>query len=351
MKNVVILGSTGSIGTQTLNVIGRNTDKFRVLAVVAGSNAEKLSEQANLFHPEYVGLFDINAVKNLNLNYAPEIYAGEDVSARFAALEKADIVVVAITGMNAFDGVISAILHQKAVALASKEVLVSGGEFVMNLARQNNVDVLPVDSEHSAVWQCLEGKKSSDVDKIILTASGGPFYNVHSVEELKNVTPEQAVRHPNWNMGKKISVDSATMMNKGLELIEASHLFGTPNVDYIVHPQSIIHSWCVLSTEALWHRYPRRQWNFPFSLRFHTPNVLKPKVSSLILTNNLRSCLPKKTFLFFLSLRNNALKPGSARRAFSMRQTKRRYSCFSTGKSALRIFKISCPKFCNANRL
>ena len=242
MKNVVILGSTGSIGTQTLNVIGRNTDKFRVLAVVAGSNAEKLSEQANLFHPEYVGLFDINAVKNLNLNYAPEIYAGEDVSARFAALEKADIVVVAITGMNAFDGVISAILHQKAVALASKEVLVSGGEFVMNLARQNNVDVLPVDSEHSAVWQCLEGKKSSDVDKIILTASGGPFYNVHSVEELKNVTPEQAVRHPNWNMGKKISVDSATMMNKGLELIEASHLFGTPNVDYIVHPQSIIHS-------------------------------------------------------------------------------------------------------------
>ena len=175
MKNVVILGSTGSIGTQTLNVIGRNTDKFRVLAVVAGSNAEKLSEQANLFHPEYVGLFDINAVKNLNLNYAPEIYAGEDVSARFAALEKADIVVVAITGMNAFDGVISAILHQKAVALASKEVLVSGGEFVMNLARQNNVDVLPVDSEHSAVWQCLEGKKSSDVDKIILTASGGPF--------------------------------------------------------------------------------------------------------------------------------------------------------------------------------
>ena len=310
MKNVVILGSTGSIGTQTLNVIGRNTDKFRVLAVVAGSNAEKLSEQANLFHPEYVGLFDINAVKNQNLNYAPEIYAGEDVSARFAALEKADIVVVAITGMNAFDGVISAILHQKAVALASKEVLVSGGEFVMNLARQNNVDVLPVDSEHSAVWQCLEGKKSSDVDKIILTASGGPFYNVHSVEELKNVTPEQAVRHPNWNMGKKISVDSATMMNKGLELIEASHLFGTPNVDYIVHPQSIIHSMVRFIDGSTLAQISAPTMELPIQLALSYPERIKTKGFEFNFDKQLTFLPPKEDIFVLPKLAKQCLKTG-----------------------------------------
>ncbi|MGN1094355.1 MAG: 1-deoxy-D-xylulose-5-phosphate reductoisomerase, partial [Candidatus Neoclostridium sp.] len=214
MKNVVVLGSTGSIGTQTLSVIAKNPEKFRVLALLAYSSADKLSEQANEFRPEYVGLSDENAVKNLKLNYNAEVHGGSDTAALFASLDKADVVVSAITGMNAFDGVVSAIKHKKTVALASKEVLVSGGEYITALSKSSGSSILPVDSEHSAVWQCLDGKNPDSVDKIILTASGGPFYSVNRAEDLKSITPQQAVRHPNWQMGKKISVDSATMMNK-----------------------------------------------------------------------------------------------------------------------------------------
>lgn len=242
MKNVVVLGSTGSIGTQTLNVIRRNPDKFNLIAIAAHENTELLSLQANEFRPQFVGLTDADRIRDLSLNYKCSICGGKQVLTDFAAIESADTIVCAVTGMQAFDGVISAISHGKDVALASKEVLVAGGEYVMNFSRKKNVRILPVDSEHSAVWQCLAGKEKSSIEKIILTASGGPFYHVKSLSQLKGVTPEQAVAHPNWSMGRKISVDSATMMNKGLEIIEARYLFDITNIDYIVHPQSIIHS-------------------------------------------------------------------------------------------------------------
>ena len=299
MKNVVILGSTGSIGTQTLSVIAKNPDKFRVLALLACSSADKLSEQANEFRPEYVGLSDENAVKNLKLNYGAEIHAGSDTAAFFASLDKADVVVSAITGMNAFDGVISAIKHKKTVALASKEVLVSGGEYVTALSKRYGASILPVDSEHSAVWQCLDGKKTESVDKIILTASGGPFYSVNRAEDLKAVTPSQAVRHPNWQMGKKISVDSATMMNKGLEIIEARYLFDTSNIDYIIHPQSIIHSMVRFIDGSTLAQMSMPTMELPIQLALSYPERIKARGYEFNFDKQL-SFLPPKEDIFVL---------------------------------------------------
>lgn len=312
MKNVVVLGSTGSIGSQTLNVIRRNPDKFRVLALLAGRNAQKLSEQANEFHPQYVGLYDKSAVKNLDLDYNAFICAGADVSARFASLKEADIVLSAITGMDAFDGVVAAIKSKKTVALASKEVLVSGGEYVMLLKKEYGADILPVDSEHSAVWQCLDGKKSDEIDKIILTASGGPFYSVGSLDELKNVTPEQAVAHPNWSMGKKISVDSATMMNKGLEIIEARYLFGTTNIEYVIHPQSIIHSMVRFIDGSTLAQLSSPTMELPIQLALSYPERIATKGFEFAFDKQLTFFPPKEDIFVLPALAVECMKSGGS---------------------------------------
>lgn len=312
MKNVVVLGSTGSIGSQTLNVIRRNPDKFRVLALLAGRNAQKLSEQANEFHPQYVGLYDKSAVKNLDLDYDAFICAGADVSARFASLKEADIVLSAITGMDAFDGVVAAIKSKKTVALASKEVLVSGGEYVMSLKKEYGADILPVDSEHSAVWQCLDGKKPDEIDKIILTASGGPFYSVGSLDELKNVTPEQAVAHPNWSMGKKISVDSATMMNKGLEIIEARYLFGTTNIEYVVHPQSIIHSMVRFIDGSTLAQLSSPTMELPIQLALSYPERIATKGFEFAFDKQLTFFPPKEDIFVLPALAVECMKSGGS---------------------------------------
>ena len=312
MKNVVVLGSTGSIGSQTLNVIQRNPDKFRVLALLAGRNAQKLSEQANEFHPQYVGLYDKSAVKNLDLDYDAFICAGADVSARFASLKEADIVLSAITGMDAFDGVVAAIKSKKTVALASKEVLVSGGEYVMLLKKEYGADILPVDSEHSAVWQCLDGKKPDEIDKIILTASGGPFYSVGSLDELKNVTPEQAVAHPNWSMGKKISVDSATMMNKGLEIIEARYLFGTTNIEYVVHPQSIIHSMVRFIDGSTLAQLSSPTMELPIQLALSYPERIATKGFEFAFDKQLTFFPPKEDIFVLPALAVECMKRGGS---------------------------------------
>ena len=312
MKNVVVLGSTGSIGSQTLNVIRRNPDKFRVLALLAGRNAQKLSEQANEFHPQYVGLYDKSAVKNLDLDYDAFICAGVDVSARFASLKEADIVLSAITGMDAFDGVVAAIKSKKTVALASKEVLVSGGEYVMLLKKEYGADILPVDSEHSAVWQCLDGKKPDEIDKIILTASGGPFYSVGSLDELKNVTPEQAVAHPNWSMGKKISVDSATMMNKGLEIIEARYLFGTTNIEYVVHPQSIIHSMVRFIDGSTLAQLSSPTMELPIQLALSYPERIATKGFEFAFDKQLTFFPPKEDIFVLPALAVECMKSGGS---------------------------------------
>ena len=243
MIGVAILGSTGSIGRQTLDVVRQYKDEFRVCALVCGTDAVTLIKQAEEFRPEFVGIADASKKDDLSaIGYKCETYAGEKAQEIAASLPSVDIVVASVVGLNGLKGVIAAINAGKRVALANKETLVACGKYVTELAQKKNVEILPVDSEHSAIFQCLGGGRREDLKRLILTASGGPFRGAKTREELKNVTPEQAIRHPNWSMGKKISVDSATMMNKGLEIIEASWLFGTENIDYIIQPESIIHS-------------------------------------------------------------------------------------------------------------
>ena len=243
MTGIAVLGCTGSVGRQTLDVIRQFKDKFRVTALVCGSDAETLLYQAEEFKPDFVGIADPDKADILkSLSYKCDVFAGADAQRIAAALPGTDLVVAAVVGLSGLTGVISAINAGKKIALANKETLVACGSYVTRLAKEKGVEIFPVDSEHSAVYQCLLCGRAQDLKRIILTASGGPFFGAKSLEELKSVTPEQAVKHPNWSMGKKISVDSATMMNKGLEIIEARWLFGTTDIDYVIQRGSIIHS-------------------------------------------------------------------------------------------------------------
>ncbi len=240
MKNIAIIGSTGSIGTQTLDVVRANPDKFRVIALCAGNNAELLLAQANEFKPRFIGIANESLYEKIR-GYDGETACGEKVLEITASYNDVDLACVSVVGMVGLRAVFSAINSGKDVALSNKESLVAAGELVMRTARERGVNILPVDSEHSAIWQCLRAGNENEVKRIILTASGGAFRG-KTTQFLKTVTPQQAVKHPNWSMGKKITVDSATMMNKGLEIIEARWLFDNENIDYIIHPQSIIHS-------------------------------------------------------------------------------------------------------------
>ncbi len=242
MVNLCILGSTGSIGKQTLSVVRRYPNFFRVSALVCGSDADILLQQAKEFKPDFVGIADKSKADRLKeLDFSCKTYAGEDAQEIAASLTQVDTVVAAVVGLNGLKGVVSAINNKKRVALANKETLVGAGEYIMSLAKEKGVEILPVDSEHCAVFQCLKSGEKREVRRIILTASGGPFRG-QKIDALRSVTPEQAIKHPNWSMGKKISVDSATLMNKGLEIIEARWLFDCENIDYIIQPDSIIHS-------------------------------------------------------------------------------------------------------------
>ncbi|MFA6352155.1 MAG: 1-deoxy-D-xylulose-5-phosphate reductoisomerase [Bacteroidales bacterium] len=246
MKGIAILGSTGSIGRQTLDVISRNPKAFNIKLLTARSNWELLIEQAQTFHPETVVITNKDHAARVRegLSGLPiQVLAGNERLSDVVAGEGIDIVLAAMVGFAGLLPVISAIQAGKQIALANKETLVVAGDLVTTLARKHQVDLLPVDSEHSAIFQCLTGEQPSSVEKIWLTASGGPFLNLN-LHELSRVTREQALNHPNWSMGAKITIDSASMMNKGLEAIEAKWLFDLdPNqIDVIVHPQSIVHS-------------------------------------------------------------------------------------------------------------
>ncbi len=246
-RRVVILGSTGSIGQQSLAVLAENMDKFEVYALAAGSNYKLLLEQANRFRPKYIALACKEAVKELKKEIDPglgiEILDNDTAVEELAADPEADIVLAAIVGMAGLRGVIAAIDAGKQIALANKESLVVAGELVTSMMQRSVARIIPVDSEHSALFQTLLGEQREDVESLILTASGGPFLNT-AIETFSKITPEEAVRHPCWSMGAKISVDSATMFNKGLELIEARWLFDLPQemIEVLVHPQSIVHS-------------------------------------------------------------------------------------------------------------
>jgi 1-deoxy-D-xylulose-5-phosphate reductoisomerase len=248
MKRVVLLGSTGSIGTSTLKVVEDMPDRLQLVGLAAGSNGGLLLEQCRKHRPRLASLNDaskMSAVRNA-LGPGTEILTGPESLVRLATMPEADIVLIAIVGTAGLEPALAAIRAGKDIAVASKEILVMAGEIVMREAREHGVKVLAVDSEHSAIFQCLEGKPPESVRNLWLTASGGPFRDAAKwpAEALAAVTVEQALKHPSWVMGRKITIDSATLFNKGLEMIEARWLFdiGMPRVQVVVHPQSIVHS-------------------------------------------------------------------------------------------------------------
>jgi 1-deoxy-D-xylulose-5-phosphate reductoisomerase len=245
LKRIAILGSTGSIGTQALNVIRRHRDLFCAEVLCAGSNADLLIAQAREFEPNAVAIADesrYGQVRDALNDTDIKVYAGTDAIVSLMEMESIDMVLAAIVGVAGLRPTLHAIEHGKPIALANKETMVVAGAIVTEAARRHRVPILPVDSEHSAIFQCLVGEVSP-VDKILLTASGGPFRG-KTREELATVTLEQALKHPNWSMGRKVTIDSATLMNKGLEVIEAKWLFGVDakDIEVHVHPQSVVHS-------------------------------------------------------------------------------------------------------------
>lgn len=244
--NIAILGSTGSIGTQTLDIVAEFPDRFRALVLTAHKNIELLAEQAKRFRPSRVVIADPSLrepLAELLRGMDIEVLAGEEAIALSAALPQIDMVVTAMVGYSGVAPTISAVQAGKRIALANKETLVAGGELIYGMLPQTGAVIIPVDSEHSAIFQCLQGEEHSAVEKLILTASGGPFRTL-GADKLQYVTPSDALKHPNWSMGAKVTIDSASMMNKGFEMIEAHWLFACPpsQIEVVVHPQSIVHS-------------------------------------------------------------------------------------------------------------
>jgi 1-deoxy-D-xylulose-5-phosphate reductoisomerase len=244
-RRVVVLGATGSIGQSAAKVARDIPERMEIVGMSAHCNAKKLAETANEFRPAAVCVTDPSCLGELKacLNYQPKILVGEEGLVKLARMEEADMVLIAIVGTGGLRPALAATESGKDIAVASKEILVMAGEAVMGSAHRHGVKVLPVDSEHNAIFQCLEDRNPVEIRRLILTASGGPFRNLPA-EKLAEVTVEQALKHPTWNMGRKITIDSATLFNKGLEMIEARWLFGVEmaQVDVIVHPQSIVHS-------------------------------------------------------------------------------------------------------------
>lgn len=243
MIKISLIGSTGSIGRQVVDVALRHKDKFKIITLAAGGNAKLLEEQANLLHPEVIALADPEkACEIKELPKGTALYTGEN-AVLHAVSEKSDIVFVAVSGFAGLKPTLEGISLGKDIALANKETLVAGGEIVMKLAKEKGVRIIPVDSEHSAIFQCLGFKLDADFRKLIITASGGAFRDLPK-EKIEKMKAADALRHPNWNMGKKITIDCATLLNKGLEVIEACRLYNAPleKVEAIIHPESIIHS-------------------------------------------------------------------------------------------------------------
>ncbi|MGZ4090853.1 MAG: 1-deoxy-D-xylulose-5-phosphate reductoisomerase [Bacteroidia bacterium] len=278
-KNIAILGSTGSIGTQALDVIRQNPDTFCAEVLVANTNATLLIQQALEFNPNAVVIADEAKYKEVKAALHPKdikVYAGIKAIEQIVEMETIDIVLAGIVGYAGLASTINAIKHNKQIALANKETLVVAGELVTKLAQQHGVNIYPVDSEHSAIFQCLAGEWENKIEKIYLTASGGPFRGKKR-DELLNITKTQALKHPNWNMGAKITIDSASLMNKGLEVIEAKWLFhlNPSQIDVIVHPQSIIHSIVQFEDGSMKAQMGLPDMKLPIQYALAYPNRLK----------------------------------------------------------------------------
>lgn len=278
-RQLAILGSTGSIGTQALEVVGAHRDLFEVYALTANNNAELLIEQVHKYMPDTVVIANEKyypEVKEALEDLPVKVWAGADAIAQVVTAEPIDMVLTAMVGYSGLRPTIEAIKANKAIALANKETLVVAGELITNLAKERQTPVIPVDSEHSAIFQCLNGEWHNPVEKILLTASGGPFFH-RTKEELASATKEEALRHPNWNMGAKVTVDSASLMNKGFEMIEAKWLFDVKpeQIEIVVHSQSIIHSMVQFEDGAIMAQLGIPDMKLPISYAFSYPNRLK----------------------------------------------------------------------------
>ena len=286
-RQIALLGSTGSIGTQALDVVRDNADRFEVYALVARQNADLLAQQAREFRPEVVVIADEQyyaPLKDALADLPMKVWAGADAIADVVQMAPVDVVLTAMVGYAGLRPTLAALEAGKAVALANKETLVVAGELVTATARRTGAPILPVDSEHSAIFQCLVGQDASAVEKVILTASGGPFRTTPR-EALADVTPAEALRHPNWSMGAKVTIDSASMMNKGFEMIEARWLFGLPpdRIEVVVHPQSIVHSMVQFADGAV-------------MAQLGTPDMHLPIAYALAYPRRLRSAAPRPDF-------------------------------------------------------
>ena len=288
IKKISILGSTGSIGTQALDVVRKLN--LEVSALAANSNIRLLEEQIREFKPSTVAVFDENAAVELKKNIKDldiEVKASMDGLCEVASIEDTDMVLNSVVGMVGLKPTLSAIKAKKNIALANKETLVAGGKIIMEEAKKQNVSIYPVDSEHSAIFQCLQGApKDRSLKKIILTASGGPFFG-KDMEFLRTVTPKDALKHPNWNMGAKITIDSASMMNKGLEIIEAAWLFNMPidNIDVVIHRESIIHSLIEYNDNSVIAQLGLADMRIPIQYAITYPNRYPSPVKELDLTD------------------------------------------------------------------
>lgn len=285
MKQIAVYGSTGSIGTQTLEVIRENPSLFRAAVLTAGRNADLLVEQALEFKPDTVVIMDetgYETVKNALSGTSIQVLSGEQALVDVAADGRYDMLMAAIVGYAGLLSTLAAIKAGKSIALANKETLVVAGQLVMDLVKAHNTELIPVDSEHSAIFQCLVGENANSIDKIILTASGGPFLG-KKTNFLVNVKKDHALQHPNWTMGAKITIDSASLMNKGLEMIEAKWLFGLRNdqIEVVIHPQSIIHSMVEFSDSSVKAQMGLPDMKLPIHYAMAYPNRLPSKFKRL----------------------------------------------------------------------
>lgn len=317
MKQVCILGSTGSIGTQALEVISQHTDRYEVYALTANNRVELLAQQARQFNPAAVVVANEDRYDELKtlLSDRPDIkiYAGRQALCDIVEAEPIDLVLTAMVGFSGLEPTIHAIRARKKICLANKETLVVAGELICQLAQENRVPILPVDSEHSAIFQCLVGEGDNEIEKILLTCSGGPFRNM-TADELAKVTAADALRHPTWDMGAKITIDSATLMNKGFEVMEAKWLFGVPaeKIEVLIHPQSIVHSAVQFIDGSVKAQLGVPDMKLPIQYAFSYPDRLhlNEKRLDLFKSRNLEFFEPDTTKFRCLALAYEAIQRG-----------------------------------------